>query len=59
MLIAGLAGLLRATIRLAEAEPLYRRALGIDKKKVGPEHPTVAYRPQQPGRAAPGHRLAR
>jgi Tetratricopeptide repeat len=42
MLIAGLAGLLRATNRLAEAEPLYRRALAIDKKSLGPEHPTAA-----------------
>ena len=37
-----LAGLLRATNRLAEAEPLYRRALAIDEKSFGPEHPDVA-----------------
>ena len=39
MLIAGLAGLLRATNPLAEAEPLYHRALAIDKES---EHPTAA-----------------
>ena len=37
-----LAGLLSATNRLAEAEPLYRRALAIDEKSFGPEHPNVA-----------------
>ena len=37
-----LAGLLQATNRLAEAEPLYRRALAIDEKSFGPEHPNVA-----------------
>ena len=37
-----LAGLLRATNRLAEAEPLYRRALAIDEASYGPDHPTVA-----------------
>ena len=37
-----LAELLRATNRLAEAEPLYRRALAIDEKSFGPEHPNVA-----------------
>ena len=42
MLIAALAGLLGATNPLAEAEPLYRRALAIDKKSSGPEHPTAA-----------------
>ena len=40
-----LALLLGATNRLAEAEPLYRRALAIDEKSFGPEHPNVA-RPQ-------------
>ena len=39
-----LAELLRATNRLAEAEPLYRRALAIDEKSFGPEHPKVAIR---------------
>jgi hypothetical protein len=34
-----LAGLLRATNRLAEAEPMYRRALAIDEKSYGPDHP--------------------
>jgi tetratricopeptide (TPR) repeat protein len=37
-----LAVLLSATNRLAEAEPLYRRALAIDEKRFGPEHPDVA-----------------
>src|SRR6266516_2917658 len=37
-----LAGLLRATNRLTEAEPLYRRALAIDEKSYGPNHPEVA-----------------
>jgi tetratricopeptide (TPR) repeat protein len=37
-----LAGLLRDTNRMAEAEPLYRRALTIDEKSFGPEHPNVA-----------------
>ena len=36
--------LLRATNRLAEAEPLLRRALAIDEKSFGPEHPNVANR---------------
>ncbi len=30
--------------RLAEAEPLMRRALAIDEASFGPEHPTVAIR---------------
>jgi tetratricopeptide (TPR) repeat protein len=37
-----LAALLQATNRLSEAEPLYRRALAIDEKSYGPEHPHVA-----------------
>ena len=37
-----LAGLLQATNRLAEAEPLYRRALAIDETSYGPDHPNVA-----------------
>jgi hypothetical protein len=37
-----LAQLLKATNRLAEAEPLMRRALGIDEKSYGPKHPDVA-----------------
>ena len=39
-----LAQLLQATNRLAEAEPLMRRALAIDEKSFGPEHPNVAIR---------------
>jgi tetratricopeptide (TPR) repeat protein len=34
--------LLRDTNRPAEAEPLYRRALAIDERSFGPDHPTVA-----------------
>ena len=37
-----LAQLLQVTNRLAEAEPLYRRALAIDEKSFGPDHPNVA-----------------
>jgi CHAT domain-containing protein len=37
-----LAQLLRITSRLAEAEPLMRRALAILEKSFGPEHPDVA-----------------
>jgi hypothetical protein len=37
-----LAELLRATNRLDEAEPLYRRALAIDEQAYGPDHPRVA-----------------
>ena len=53
-----LAVLLQATNRLAEAEPLYRRALAIDERSYGPDHPDVAIRPQQPGGVAPGHEPA-
>ena len=34
--------LLQDTNRLAEAEPLMRRALTIDEQSYGPEHPHVA-----------------
>jgi tetratricopeptide (TPR) repeat protein len=37
-----LAGLLQATNRLAEAEPLMRRALTIDEASYGNDHPNVA-----------------
>ena len=37
-----LAGLLEDKNRLAEAEPLYRRALAIDEASYGPDHPQVA-----------------
>ena len=37
-----LAQLLKATNRLAEAEPLMRRALEIDEASFGPDHPNVA-----------------
>ena len=37
-----LAQLLKATNRLAEAEPMMRRALEIDEKSYGPDHPNVA-----------------
>jgi len=36
-----LAELLRATDRLAEAEPLYRRALATFEASYGPDHPNV------------------
>ena len=39
-----LAQLLKATNRLAEAEPLMRRALAIDEASYGPNHPKVATR---------------
>ena len=42
MLLHNLAGLLMDTNRLAEAEPLPRRALAIDKASFGPNHPYVA-----------------
>ncbi len=38
-----------------EAEPLIRRALQIDEDSLGPQHPNVAIRPQQPGVVASGH----
>jgi hypothetical protein len=40
----GLAILLRETNRPAEAEPFFRRALAIDEKRDGPDHPDVATR---------------
>ena len=39
-----LALLLQDTNRLAEAEPLMRRALAIDEQSYGPDHPDVAIR---------------
>ena len=36
--------LLRATNRLVDAEPLFRRALAIDEASYGPDHPEVAIR---------------
>ena len=50
--------LLQATNRLAEAEPLMRRALAIDETSYGPDHPDVASRPQQSRAAASGTRTA-
>jgi tetratricopeptide (TPR) repeat protein len=40
--LSNLASLLQATNRLAEAEPLKRRALAIDEKSFGPDRPEVA-----------------
>ncbi len=37
-----LAGLYHAQGKYAEAEPLYKRALAIWEKALGPEHPDVA-----------------
>ena len=45
-----LAALYQAQGRYAEAEPLYKRALAIDEKALGPDHPDVATSAQQPGR---------
>ena len=39
-----LAGLYREQGKYAEAEPLYQRALKIDEKALGPDHPDVAIR---------------
>ncbi len=36
------AALYQAQGKYAEAEPLYKRALAIDEKALGPEHPNVA-----------------
>ena len=46
-----LAVLYAAQGRYAEAEPLYKRALGIREKALGPDHPDVGTVAQQPGRA--------
>jgi len=43
---------------LEEAEPLMRRALAIDKKSYGPEHPNVASELKQPGAIVAGHEPA-
>ncbi len=42
----------KATNRLADAEPLMRRALAIDEKSYGPDHPTCGDPPQQSRAAA-------
>ena len=42
MCLNNLAALLQATNRLAEAEPLMRRALAIDEQSFGDQHPQVA-----------------
>jgi tetratricopeptide (TPR) repeat protein len=42
VVLNNLAALSQATNRLAEAEPMMRRALAIDEKSYGPEHPKVA-----------------
>ena len=42
--LSNLAQLLQATNRLAEAEPLMRRALAIDETSYGAEHPNVGIR---------------
>ena len=39
--------------RYAEAEPLYKRALAIGEKALGPDHPDVGTSAQQPGAAVP------
>ena len=35
---------LQAQGKLAEAEPLYQRAIAMGEKTLGPDHPTVATR---------------
>ncbi len=40
--LSNLAGLYQTQGRYAEAEPLYKRALAIEEKALGPEHPNVA-----------------
>jgi tetratricopeptide (TPR) repeat protein len=42
MTLNNLAELYRVQGRHAEAEPLYRRALAIREKTLGPDHPDVA-----------------
>ena len=37
--------------RYADAEPLYKRALAIREKALGPDHPDVAHSAEQSGRA--------
>ena len=37
--ISWLAGLYRAQGRYAEAEPLFKRALAVSEKALGPDHP--------------------
>ena len=41
------------------ARKAFERALAIDEKAFGPDHPNVARRRQQPGRGAPGPRRPR
>ncbi len=41
--LSNLAVLLLTTGRLAEAEPLLRRALAIDERWLGPDDPSVAF----------------
>ncbi len=53
-----LAVLYQAQGRYAEAEPLYKRALAIREKALGPDHPDVGTLAQQPGRAVPEPRAA-
>jgi tetratricopeptide (TPR) repeat protein len=40
--LENLGNLYEAQGRFGDAEPLYERALGIDEKKVGTEHPDIA-----------------
>ncbi len=42
--LSNLANLLQATNRLSEAESLMRRALALDERSYGPEHPKVSTR---------------
>ena len=54
--INDLAQILQAANRLAEAEPLFRRALAINEKSYGPEEHQGNHRSQQSGAAPTGHK---
>ncbi len=41
-LLEDLTGVCRAQGKYTEAEPLFKRALGISEEALGPEHPNVA-----------------
>ena len=53
-----LALLYRDQGRYADAEPLYKRALAINEKALGPDHPNVATSPEQSGTALRCYKVA-
>jgi len=55
--LSNLAALLNSTNRLAEAEPLMRRALAIREKSYGPDHLDVANSLNGTGNAEQGRRM--